>query len=65
MPTVETVTGTINADELGTTLVHEHLIYRDEAVANWWPHLGSVVPVDPPRACGPDELHGVTKNIGR
>jgi phosphotriesterase-related protein len=65
MPTVETVTGTINADELGTTLVHEHLIYRDEAVANWWPHLGSVVPVDPPRACGPDELHGVAVESAR
>ena len=53
MATVETVTGRIDAEELGTTLVHEHLIYRDEAVASWWPHVGSLVPVDPPRACGP------------
>jgi phosphotriesterase-related protein len=57
MATVETVTGTIDAEQLGTTLIHEHLIYRDEAVAVCWPHLGSVVPVDPPRACGPEELH--------
>jgi phosphotriesterase-related protein len=57
MATVETVTGPIDADQLGTTLIHEHLIYRDEAVATWWPHVGSVVPVDPPRACGPEDLH--------
>jgi phosphotriesterase-related protein len=65
MATVQTVTGPIDADELGTTLVHEHLIYRDEAVAQWWPHLGSVVPVDPPRACEPAELHGVAMESAR
>ncbi len=59
MATVETVTGPVEADQLGTTLVHEHLIYRDEAVAAWWPHLGSVVPVDPPRDVGPHGLHEV------
>ena len=59
MGTIQTVTGPIDAEQLGTTLVHEHLIYRDEAVASWWPHAGSVVPVDPPRACGPEELHEV------
>jgi len=59
MATVETVTGRIDANQLGTTLVHEHLIYRDEAVAVYWPHVGSVVPVSPPRACGPEELHEV------
>jgi phosphotriesterase-related protein len=65
MATVETVTGPIDADQLGTTLVHEHLIYRDEAVALWWPHVGSVVPADPPRACGPDELHEVAMESAR
>jgi phosphotriesterase-related protein len=65
MVTVETVTGRIDAEELGTTLIHEHLIYRDEAVASWWPHVGSVVPVDPPRACGPEELHGVAAKSAR
>jgi phosphotriesterase-related protein len=65
MATVETVTGPVEADQLGTTLIHEHLIYRDEAVAMWWPHVGSVVPVDPPRACGPDELHTVAMESAR
>src|SRR5919108_1584655 len=36
---VETVSGPIDADELGVTLIHEHLRFRDEAVANQWPHL--------------------------
>jgi phosphotriesterase-related protein len=44
MATVETVTGPIDVDELGTTLIHEHLVYRDEAVAYHWPHIGSVKP---------------------
>jgi phosphotriesterase-related protein len=65
MTTVETVTGPVDANRLGTTLVHEHLIYRDEAVASWWPHVGSVVPVDPPRACGPEELHEVAMESAR
>ena len=65
MATVETVTGPIDADQLGTTLIHEHLIYRDEAVATWWPHVGSVVPVDPPRACGPEELHDIAMASAR
>jgi phosphotriesterase-related protein len=65
MATVETVTGPVEADQLGTTLVHEHLIYRDEAVAAWWPHLGSVVPVDPPRDVGPDGLHEAAMRSAR
>jgi phosphotriesterase-related protein len=65
MATVETVTGTIDADQLGTTLIHEHLIYRDEAVAAWWPHVGSVVPVDPPRACGREDLHDAAMQSAR
>jgi phosphotriesterase-related protein len=65
MATVETVTGTIDAEELGTTLVHEHLIYRDEAVATWWPHVRVLVPVDPPRDCGPEELFGVAVESAR
>jgi len=65
MATVETVSGPIDADQLGTTLIHEHLIYRDEAVAAWWPHVGSVVPVDPPRACGPEDLHDAAMQSAR
>jgi phosphotriesterase-related protein len=46
--TVETVTGPIDAEELGTTLIHEHLIFRDEAVAAQWPHAPTVREVEPP-----------------
>jgi phosphotriesterase-related protein len=42
MATVETVTGPIDAGELGTTLIHEHLQARDEAVREQWPHLPTV-----------------------
>ncbi|PWU17266.1 MAG: phosphotriesterase [Candidatus Rokuibacteriota bacterium] len=37
MAPVETVRGPIDAAELGTVLVHEHLRIRDEAVAAQWP----------------------------
>jgi phosphotriesterase-related protein len=37
MPNVETVQGPVDADALGLTLVHEHLRFRDEAVAVQWP----------------------------
>jgi phosphotriesterase-related protein len=37
MPTVETVQGAVEAQELGLVLVHEHLRFRDEAVAVEWP----------------------------
>ncbi|HEY4897809.1 MAG TPA: hypothetical protein VII01_17195 [Solirubrobacteraceae bacterium] len=37
MPNVETVQGAIDADELGLVLVHEHVRFRDEAVAEQWP----------------------------
>lgn len=37
MPTVETVQGAIDAEELGVVLVHEHVRFRDEAVAEQWP----------------------------
>src|SRR2546421_1053386 len=37
MPTVETVQGPIDADELGLVLGHEHVRFRDEAVAAEWP----------------------------
>jgi len=52
MATVHTVTGPIEAEELGTTLVHEHLQARDEAVLAQWPHVNTVGldpdPVDVP-----------------
>src|SRR3954453_482342 len=37
MATVETVQGQVDAGELGVTLIHEHLRFRDEAVAENWP----------------------------
>jgi len=37
MSTVETVSGSIDASELGVTLIHEHVRFRDEAVAENWP----------------------------
>jgi phosphotriesterase-related protein len=38
MPNVETVQGPVDAAELGLTLVHEHVRFRDEAVAAEWPN---------------------------
>jgi phosphotriesterase-related protein len=37
MGTVETVQGAIDEGQLGLTLVHEHVRFRDEAVAAEWP----------------------------
>src|SRR5689334_12918371 len=41
MAQVQTVTGPIDAEELGTTLIHEHLRNQDEAVHNQWPQAGA------------------------
>jgi phosphotriesterase-related protein len=38
MSKVETVQGAVEAAELGLTLVHEHVRFRDEAVAAEWPN---------------------------
>jgi phosphotriesterase-related protein len=37
MSPIETVGGAVEPDELGLTLIHEHLRFRDEAVAENWP----------------------------
>src|SRR3954454_3975931 len=37
MSTVETVQGNVDASSLGVTLIHEHVRFRDEAVAENWP----------------------------
>jgi phosphotriesterase-related protein len=37
VPNVETVQGAVDAEELGLVLVHEHVRFRDEAVAAEWP----------------------------
>ena len=41
MAQVSTVTGMVDAEELGTTLIHEHLRNSDEAVHNQWPQAGA------------------------
>jgi phosphotriesterase-related protein len=41
MARVETVTGALEAEQLGTTLIHEHLRNRDEAVHDQWPNAGA------------------------
>lgn len=38
MAQVQTVTGPVDAAELGTTLIHEHFRGRDEAATYQWPH---------------------------
>lgn len=37
MPRVQTVNGPVDAADLGVTLIHEHVRFRDEAVAENWP----------------------------
>ncbi len=37
MAQVQTVRGPVDADELGTVLIHEHVRFQDEAVAANWP----------------------------
>jgi len=54
MTTIETVTGTIEASELGPTLIHEHLRARDEAVHDQFPHIGTTME-EPPYAVAPGE----------
>jgi phosphotriesterase-related protein len=39
MPTVATMTGPIDADDLGPTLMHEHVFIRSPGVFEAWPHL--------------------------
>lgn len=41
MAQVQTVTGPVDAGELGTTLIHEHLLARDEGVLLQFPHMGT------------------------
>jgi phosphotriesterase-related protein len=52
MATVETVRGPVEAGELGTTLIHEHLRNWDEAVHMQWPNAGTAME-EPPYEVGP------------
>jgi phosphotriesterase-related protein len=53
MPQVETVTGPIDGGELGTTLIHEHLRNRDEAVEVQWPTYAETAEEEPPHTVAP------------
>ena len=55
MAQVPTVTGMVEADQLGTTLIHEHLRNADEAVSNQWPHVGAVKE-DKPHEVPPEQV---------
>jgi phosphotriesterase-related protein len=57
MATIETVTGPIDAGELGTTLIHEHLIASDEAVHAQFPRAGTFGGI-PERAIEPGGEYG-------
>ena len=42
MAHIQTVTGPIEASELGETLIHEHLMSRDEAILFQFPQMGTM-----------------------
>ncbi len=61
MAAVETVNGPIEASELGTTLIHEHLLARDEAVHEQWPHAGTAREEAPHAVAPGDEYEEAVK----
>ena len=58
MAGIQTVTGEIDASELGETLIHEHLAARDEAATVQFPQMGTVGE-DPFRAVSTDDAEDV------
>jgi phosphotriesterase-related protein len=58
MAQVSTVTGMVDAEQLGTTLIHEHLLNRDEAVHNQWPQAGAAKE-EPPHVVAPGEEYDI------
>jgi phosphotriesterase-related protein len=58
MAQVQTVTGPIEAEQLGTTLIHEHLRNADEAVRNQWPIVGAVKE-DKPYEVAPEQVFDI------
>ena len=65
MATVETVTGPIEASELGTTLIHEHLMARDEGVAAQWPDFARRSAASPSASLGRAETRDTAFEAGR
>ncbi|MHB8491349.1 MAG: phosphotriesterase family protein [Solirubrobacteraceae bacterium] len=72
MPTIETVEGPLDADALGVTLVHEHVRFRDEAVAAQWPERydeaaevqAALEAVGAAKACGVQSIIDPTAMFG-
>jgi phosphotriesterase-related protein len=64
MAQVPTVTGMVDADQLGTTLIHEHLRNSDEAVHDQWPGAGAVKE-DPPYEVAPDDVFTIAVREAR
>jgi phosphotriesterase-related protein len=58
MPQVQTVQGAVEAEDLGTTLIHEHLRVWDEAVHNQWP-TAETAEEEPPYLVPPGGDHAV------
>jgi phosphotriesterase-related protein len=58
MAQVPTVTGMVEADQLGTTLIHEHLRNSDEAVHTQWPIVGAVKE-EKPHEIPPEEVFNI------
>jgi phosphotriesterase-related protein len=65
MATIETVTGPVDAAELGTTLVHEHLRAWDEAVHAQWPTAAGTAEERPPHAVEPGDEYEVAVREAR
>ena len=63
MGTVETVGGPIDAEQLGTTLVHEHLQARDEAVYAQWPHARTIAEEEPLHEVDPDGAYEIAARL--
>jgi phosphotriesterase-related protein len=63
MAQVPTVTGMVEADQLGTTLIHEHLRNADEAVRNQWPQVGAVKE-DEPHEVLSDQVYDIAVREG-
>src|SRR5436190_935191 len=64
MPQVQTVTGPVEAEELGTTLIHEHLRVWDEATHLQWP-TAETAQDPPPHEVAPGEDHAIAVREAR
>jgi phosphotriesterase-related protein len=65
MSAVQTVTGPVDAGELGRTLAHEHLQARDEAVAAQWPHLATIAEEEPLHEVNADGAYEIASRLAR